>query len=159
MRDNKNLRQQTFSLKDVAHLRPCNREKLTEWLARYPNSEVAITPALIRRAADARLLNPWWFTSLFLTPEALDEWVALCWTLGERGYWVQWFILASDNMTPEQLEELRVLSGADSLAQFAGAEARLRAELAARVLMEIIKEGDARYATEQISQATNPDAG
>ena len=142
MRRNKHLRQQIFSLQDVERLNPCNREALTEWLARYPNSEVAITPATIRRAADARVLNPWWFTSLFLTQRALADWIRLRWTMNEADYRQRWFRLASDNMTPEVLEELRELSGTKNMIQFGYAESRLRAELAVRALVEIVKEGE-----------------
>ncbi len=142
LQENKNLRQQTFSLQDVERLNPCNREALTEWLARYPNSEVAITPVIIRRAADARVLNPWWFTSLFLRHQALADWIGLRWTMNEADYRQRWFRLASDNMTPEVLEELRVLSGTKNMLQFGYAESRLRAELAVRALVEIVKEGE-----------------
>lgn len=145
---NKNLRQRTFSLQDVARLEPCNREALTEWLARYPNSEVAITPAIIRRAADARVLDPWWFTSLFLTQQALKDWIGLRWTMNEADYRQHWFMLASGNMTPEVLEELRVLSGTKNMLQFGYAESRLRAELAVRALVEIVKEGEVVIAAE-----------
>lgn len=159
--ENTNLVKPTFSLADIEEQRPCNADKLLEWLG--VQGTIAITPGTVRRAAYLDLLSCNWFAGRFLTIDACYAWQSRAITrMQQEGVAVSWWWPLLNGIFSESPLSLKAL--AETLppmehGQILRGCTRLQYEIMVRELVRIIKEGDARYAAEQISQTTNLDAG
>lgn len=151
--ENLNLVKPTFSLADIEEQRPCNADKLLEWLG--VQGEVAITPGTVRRAAYLDLLSCNWFAGRFLTIDACYAWQSRAiYRMQQEGVAVNWWWPLLNGLFSESPLSLKAL--AETLPpmehlQILRGCMRLQYEIMVRELVRIIKEGDSRYATRQIT--------
>lgn len=159
--ENTNLAKPTFSLADIEEHRPCNADKLLEWLG--AQGEVAITPGTVRHAAYLGLLSCNWFAGRFLTRDAYYAWQdRAIKRMQQEGVAVSWWWPLLNELFSESPLSLKAL--AETLppmehGQILRGCTRLQYEIMVRELMSIIKEGDARYEAHRHTNAPAPVIG
>lgn len=139
--NNYNLKQHRISGFWLWHNRACNLRNCEKFLQTLrigeswsPETQFEVTAHLVQRAAQAGVLDMEWFCYKVLTWEAYQKWMSL-----------------ADKQYQQEAYNSTLLPVVGL--------ARVKQECLLRAFLHILKEGDSRYATEQISQTTNPDAG
>lgn len=139
--NNSNLKRHRISAawleqQQVCNLPDCERflQSLRTGESLMPMTEFEVTVHLVQRAVQAGVVDMEWFCYEVLTWEAFQKWLSL-----------------ADKQYQQETCHTTLLPAVGL--------ARVKHECRLRAFLHILKEGDARYAAEQISQTTNLDAG